>query len=89
MKFTLYNAEAFCYCSQKYVKLLKDNGFKVTEQEEELYEDAIKRGDTPGIETIVELETLEDLKRLVGVVGHAIVITEDCDGITIYDDYIE
>ncbi len=90
MKFALGNAEEmFWHCDQKYVKLLTDNGFKVTEEEEKLCEDAIARGDTPALETMVEIETLEDLKRLVEVVGHAIVITEDWAGITIYDDYIE
>lgn len=88
MKFTLRDA-SLCSCDNKYVKLLKDNGFKLTEQEEELPEEAIECGLEPDITIIVEIETLEDLKKLIEVVGNAIVINMYGDDILIYDDYLE
>lgn len=77
MKFTLRDA-SLCSCNNEYLKLLKDNGFKLIEREAELTD-----------KTVVEIETLEDLKKLIEVVGQAIVINMYCNDIVIYDDYLE
>ena len=81
MKFTLRDA-SICECSARYIKALTDNGFKITEE-------AMEFGMETQTETVVYIETLEDLRKLIEVVGEAIVINMDCDDILIYDDYIE
>ena len=88
MKFTLRDA-SICECSARYIKALTDNGFKITEEEHKLPEEAMEFGMETQTETVVYIETLEDLRKLIEVVGEAIVINMDCDDILIYDDYIE
>lgn len=75
MKFEL--ADSSYDCKDEYIEKLRDNGFTVEMKDVENW------GEIP----IVTIDSLEDLMKLMDVVDHALIVSQD--SIMIYDGYVE
>lgn len=80
MKFELTDAKSLFGCDDEYVENLQKNGFTVAKEE-------FKYDDYTDITVKIEIETLEELMKVIDIVGHDLVVRKD--SITIYDGYIE
>ena len=83
MKFELLDA-LHCYgCDGSYINNLSVNGIKVTAEEVRIDE----YDDCPDIKAVIEINSLEELMKVIDIVGHDLVISDD--HIIIYDSYLE
>lgn len=83
MKFELIDAMSLFGCDDEYAENLKKNDFTVTKEEFRYDED----DDCPDIITKIEINTIEELIKVMDIVGHRLVV--DKKRIIIYNDYIE
>lgn len=83
MQFQLRDAKSLFTCDDEYVENLQKNGFTVTKEEFRYDED----DDYPDITVKIEIGTLEELMKVIDIVGNRLVVNKK--EIIIYNDYIE